>query len=294
MSSLDSVLLVAASVVTRDIRMELAPVTDAGAVAWTRGGIIAFAALAALIALNPPGDIVEITIFSGSLYVVYFAPAVLFGLHWRRGSATAALAGGAVGIAVLLVWLALGWQVRLHEVFPALAASALVYVTLAFVTRPVEDSRVSAFFAPAAVATARSGAAPGRRRARRVGVKIKLTSVHVNDQQRALDFYTNVLGFEQRQDLPAGEFRVLTVAAPGSDVELMLEPDAHPAAQAYCQALRQDGIPVAMFFVADLEAEHRRLTALGVRFERAPTRSEWGYDAVLDDTCGNLIALHEE
>ena len=113
--------------------MELAPVTDAGAVAWTRGGIIAFAALAALIALNPPGDIVETTIFSGSLYAVHFAPAVLFGLHWRRGSATAAL-----------------------------VASALVDVTLAFVTRPVEDSRVSAFFAPAAVATARSGAAPGR------------------------------------------------------------------------------------------------------------------------------------
>ena len=134
--------------------MELAPVTDAGAVAWTRGGIIAFAALAALIALNPPGDIVEITIFSGSLYAVCFAPAVLFGLHWRRGSAMAALAGGAVGITVLLVWLALGWQASLHEVFPALAASALVYVTLALVTRPVEDPRVSAFFAPVSLGTA--------------------------------------------------------------------------------------------------------------------------------------------
>ena len=125
-------------------------------------------------------------------------------------------------------------------------------------------------------------------------MKIRLTSVHVNDQRRALAFYTDVLGFEPRQDLPAGEFRVLTVAAPGSDMELMLEPDAHPAAKAYCQALRKDGIPAAMFFVADLVAEHRRLTALGVRFERTPMRSEWGFDAVLDDTCGNLIALHEE
>ena len=125
-------------------------------------------------------------------------------------------------------------------------------------------------------------------------MKIKLTSVHVNDQRRALDFYTNVLGFEPRQDLPAGEFRVLTVAAPGSDVELMLEPDAHPASKAFCEALRQDGIPAALFFVADLAAEHRRLQALGVRFEREPTRSEWGFQAVLDDTCGNLIALHEE
>lgn len=125
-------------------------------------------------------------------------------------------------------------------------------------------------------------------------MKIKLTSVQVNDQRRALDFYTNVLGFEARQDLPAGEFRVLTVAEPGSDVELMLEPDAHPASKAYCQALRQDGIPAALFFVADLAAEHRRLQGLGVRFEREPTRSEWGFQAVLDDTCGNLIALHEE
>ena len=125
-------------------------------------------------------------------------------------------------------------------------------------------------------------------------MKIKLLGVHVNDQQRALDFYTNVLGFELRQDLPAGEFRALTVAAPGSEVELLLEPDAHPAAKTYCQALREDGIPAAIFFIADLAAEHRRLQALGVRFERPPTRSEWGFQAVLDDTCGNLIALHEE
>ena len=157
MSSLDSVLLVAASVVTRDIRMELAPLSGAGAVAWTRGGIIGFAALAALIALKPPGDIVEITIFSGSLYAVCFAPAVLFGLHWRRGSAAAALAGGAVGITVLLAWLALGWQDRLHEVFPALAASTLVYVALACWTRPVDDVRVSGFFAAAARAKAVAG-----------------------------------------------------------------------------------------------------------------------------------------
>ena len=125
--------------------------------AWTRGGIIAFAALAAPIAVNPPDDMREITIFSGSLHAVYFAPTVPFGPHRRRGSATAALADGAVGIKVPLVWLASGWQVCLHEVFPA-----LVHVTLAFVTLPVEDSRASAFFAPAALATARSGAAPGR------------------------------------------------------------------------------------------------------------------------------------
>lgn len=125
-------------------------------------------------------------------------------------------------------------------------------------------------------------------------MKIKLTSVTVNDQARALDFYTRVLGFEKRQDAPAGEFRVITVAAPGSEVELMLEPDAHPASRAFCKALREDGIPATIFFVADLVAEHRRLTEQGVRFERPPTRSEWGFGAVLDDTCGNFIGLHEE
>ncbi len=125
-------------------------------------------------------------------------------------------------------------------------------------------------------------------------MQIKLTSVHVNDQERALQFYTRLLGFEKRQDIPVGEAHLLTVAAPGSDVELLLEPDGHPAARADCAALRADGIPAAMFFVADLAAEHRRLTALGVRFEREPTRSEWGFDALLDDTCGNFIALHEE
>lgn len=147
MSSLDSVLLVAASVVVRDVRMELGPLSSRAAVAWTRGGIIAFAAVAALVALNPPGDIVQITIFSGSLYAVCFAPAIVFGLHWRRGSAAAALAAGGVGIAVLLVWLLLGWQERLHEVFPALAASTLAYVLLARFTPPVGDPQVTAFFA---------------------------------------------------------------------------------------------------------------------------------------------------
>lgn len=147
MSSLDSVLLVAASVVVGDVRMELAPLSNQAAVAWTRGGIIAFAAIAALVALNPPGDIVQITIFSGSLYAVCFAPTIVFGLHWRRGSAAAALAGGGIGIAVLLIWLLLGWQERLHEVFPALAASTLAYVALARFTPPVADQRVTAFFA---------------------------------------------------------------------------------------------------------------------------------------------------
>ena len=146
MSSLDSVLLVAASVVVRDIRMELGPLPDRSAIAWTRWGVVAFALVGAIVALDPPGGIVEITIFSGSLYAVCFIPTVVIALHWRRGGETAALAAFGTGIAVLVGWLLLGWQAWLHEVFPALAASTLVYVVVARITPPVEDVRVTAFF----------------------------------------------------------------------------------------------------------------------------------------------------
>ena len=127
-------------------------------------------------------------------------------------------------------------------------------------------------------------------------MRIRLTSVLVDDQAKALAFYTETLGFVKKRDDPAGEFRALTVEsreAPNG-VELLLEPNAHPAARDWQQALYRDGISAAMFFVDDLEGEHRRLTALGVRFTQAPVRHEWGYQAVLDDTCGNLIMLHEE
>ena len=125
-------------------------------------------------------------------------------------------------------------------------------------------------------------------------MRIQMMSVLVNDQERALAFYTEVLGFVATQDELAGEFRVLTVQSPEGGPELMLEPNAHPASQVYQAAIYRDGIPAAVFFVDDLDVEHARLTAQGVRFQVEPTRSEWGYDAVLDDTCGNLIALHEE
>ena len=125
-------------------------------------------------------------------------------------------------------------------------------------------------------------------------MRIKLMSVMVDDQARAHAFYTDVLGFVTKQDEPAGAFRMLTVQSPEGGPELLLEPNEHPAARVYQQAMYGDGLPVAVFFVDDLDREHERLAALGVRFQTEPTRSEWGYDAVLDDTCGNLIALHEE
>ena len=126
-------------------------------------------------------------------------------------------------------------------------------------------------------------------------MRIKLTSVVVDDQAKALAFYTEVLGFAKKQDEPAGEYRAITVESRESadGVGLRLEPNAHPASPAYQEAAYRDGIPVAIFFVDDLDREYERLTALGVRFQGEPVRSEWGYQAVLDDTCGNFIGLFE-
>jgi len=137
MSSMDSVLLVAASVLYRDL-VEIAR-PAANPLVWTRAGVVGIAALSAWIALRPPGGIVEITIFSGSLYAVCFFPAILFGLHWRRGNASAVLASMAAGVTVLLGWMLSGAGGRIHEVFPALAVSCLVYAVIAARSRPAMD-----------------------------------------------------------------------------------------------------------------------------------------------------------
>ena len=124
-------------------------------------------------------------------------------------------------------------------------------------------------------------------------MKIVLTSVFVDDQDHALTFYTDTLGFELRQDVPMGEFRWLTVGSPEQPdgPELLLEPDAHPAAKAYKAALMEDGIPCASFGVDDCRAEHERLAAAGVRFTQEPLEMGGTTMAVLDDTCGNLIQI---
>ena len=131
MSSMDSVLLVAGSVVTRDLLRS----KDSVGIQTTRIMILVLAVIAALLALNPPGDIVEITIFSGSLYAACFLPVLLFSLHWRRGHGVAAVGSMAVGVAVLLLWRAYGFSVQLHEVFPALACSTLTFIGLALWVR---------------------------------------------------------------------------------------------------------------------------------------------------------------
>nr|WP_304524105.1 VOC family protein [Demequina maris] len=124
-------------------------------------------------------------------------------------------------------------------------------------------------------------------------IRIHLTSVFVDDQEKAHDFYTRVLGFETRTDIPLGDGnRWLTVGAPVDDaVQLLLEPSAHPAVGPFRDALVADGIPATQFAVDDLRAEHERLVGLGVEFTMPPTDMGPVSIAVLDDTCGNLIQL---
>lgn len=124
-------------------------------------------------------------------------------------------------------------------------------------------------------------------------MRIHMTSVFVDDQQKALEFYTGKLGFVVKNDLPFGEDRWLTVTAADDEqgVELLLEPSKHPAAPPFQQALKQDGIPFTSFAVDDCRAEFDRLTALGVRFTQEPAEMGPMVMAVLDDTCGNLICI---
>lgn len=124
-------------------------------------------------------------------------------------------------------------------------------------------------------------------------MRIELTSIYVDDQRAALAFYTDVLGFTKHHDIPLGDDSWLTVVsrdAPDGP-ELLLEPAGHPAVKPYRDALAADGIPLAQFAVDDVEAEHERLTALGVTFTQPPTDIGPAVVAVLDDTCGNLVQL---
>jgi catechol 2,3-dioxygenase-like lactoylglutathione lyase family enzyme len=125
--------------------------------------------------------------------------------------------------------------------------------------------------------------------------RLHLTNVLVDDQAKALRFYTETLGFEPRTDVPVGAHRWLTVGGAEGDgsggVELLLEPDEHPAARAYKAALVEDGIPYTSFAVDDVTAAHAELAAKGVRFTQPPTDMGPVRTAVLDDTCGNLIQL---
>ncbi|QIJ66306.1 VOC family protein [Streptomyces sp. JB150] len=125
-------------------------------------------------------------------------------------------------------------------------------------------------------------------------MKIRLTSVFVDDQAKAEHFYTEILGFEKKHDVPVGEKdRWLTVVSPDepNGTELLLEPIGHPIARTYRDTLVADGIPLAQFAVDDVRAEYERLRGLGVRFTQEPLEMGPVTTAVFDDTCGNLIQI---
>jgi catechol 2,3-dioxygenase-like lactoylglutathione lyase family enzyme len=124
-------------------------------------------------------------------------------------------------------------------------------------------------------------------------MRINVTSVMVDDQDKALRFYTDVLGFVKKTEVPLGEARWLTVVSPEEPegTELLLEPDAHPAAKPFKQALVEDGIPFTSFAVEDVPDEVERLRGLGVRFTQEPVEAGPVTTAVFDDTCGNLIQI---
>ncbi|GAA3650262.1 VOC family protein [Nonomuraea antimicrobica] len=127
-------------------------------------------------------------------------------------------------------------------------------------------------------------------------MRIHLTSVLVDDQERALRFYTEVLGFVKKHDVPLGEDRWITVVSPQDPdgTELVLEPGSHPAVKPFKDALVADGIPITSFAVDDVRAEYERLRRLGVHFTQEPTEMGPVTTAVLDDTCGNLIQIAQQ
>ena len=128
-------------------------------------------------------------------------------------------------------------------------------------------------------------------------MRIHLTNVFVDDQDKALRFYTDVLGFVKKHDVPiGGRDRWLTVVSPEDPegTELLLEPSGHPAVGPFTSALVSDGIPAASFAVDDVRAEHERLSALGVRFTQEPVEAGAVTMAVFDDTCGNLVQIMQQ
>jgi len=127
-------------------------------------------------------------------------------------------------------------------------------------------------------------------------MKIIVTSIFVEDQDKALEFYTETLGFVKKHDVPSGEYRWIALVSPENQggTELLLEPNNHPAAKEYQMRLFEEGIPVTMFGIGDIHAEYKRLIEKGVKFTMKPTKMGEFSIAVFDDTCGNLIQLIQQ
>lgn len=126
-------------------------------------------------------------------------------------------------------------------------------------------------------------------------MRIKLTSLMVDDQQKALAFYTDVLGFQKKHEIPVGEYKWITVVSPEgpNDIELSLEPNANPAGKAFQEAMFKQGIPLAAFEVSDIQSEYARLRGQNVVFTSEPTNVGPVTIAIFSDTCGNLIQLYQ-
>jgi glyoxylase I family protein len=126
-------------------------------------------------------------------------------------------------------------------------------------------------------------------------MRIKLNSIFVDNQDKALKFYTDVLGFKKSKEFPVGEYKWLTVASPEgpNDLELVLEPNANPAAKEFQEAIFKQGIPITAFEVEDIKAEYAKLKSLGVVFTMKPTNAGPVTIAIFSDTCGNLIQLYQ-
>lgn len=127
-------------------------------------------------------------------------------------------------------------------------------------------------------------------------MRITLSSIYVDDQDKALRFYTEILGFEKHTEIPVGEFRWLTVSTTGESpaIELALEPNHHPAAKTYQEALYKDGIPITSFACSDVASAYERLIALDVQFRVPPTPAGDTIIAMFDDTCGNFLQIHQD
>lgn len=127
-------------------------------------------------------------------------------------------------------------------------------------------------------------------------MKIIVTSIFVQDQEKALEFYSETLGFVKKEDVPAGEFRWITLVSPDDQdgTELLLEPNVHPAAREYQKKIFDEGIPATMFGVTDVHKEYKRLMKQGVKFTMEPTKMGEVTLAVFDDTCGNLIQIAQK
>ena len=127
-------------------------------------------------------------------------------------------------------------------------------------------------------------------------MKIIVTSIFVQDQDKALEFYSEKLGFEKKHDVPMGKFRWITLVSPDDHdgTELLLEPNEHPAAKEYQKRIFSEGIPATMFGVADIRKEYERLLENGVKFTMEPTKMGEVTIAVFDDTCGNLIQIMQQ